>query len=524
MIEVLRSSLLWRLFCFLAMVWKNCFIMTVCRAIARIWQNSKVVTAVANRVKHGKSSVGHSGVARWMQRFNNGLSRLGGKVMPGLRSSLLYNIYGKIWTWGRESKLIGWLFRGGMTGFLLVAVGAYCIIDYILRDIFAIPVISSGWDEALLVFALIWVAYTRMRSATPLKNRCNPMDTPVFFFITLGFGLLFLVSPFFASIGVPGYRATMQYMLWFFVVTRLVQNDRDFMTLYFTLVAVAFVIALHGIYQYVVAAPMPANWIDQAEESVRTRVYSIFGSPNIMGDYMVMFAPMAVGLAYSVKNRTAKILCWAVGLSMCLACLFTMSRGAWAALALAIVIFACLVDRRLLVVILIAAVIAMFIPFVSSRIGYLLSEEYAASTANGGRNSRWDLAMNYLATSPVFGVGFGMFGGAIAMQHKIYRWLTYFYVDNYYLKILTEMGYLGFGAFVILMGSAIWNGFRAVMRTRKTKLHPLCAGMVAGLSGVLLHCYSENIFEEPYMMVYFWSMVALLVYAGFLRKHTTKGM
>ena len=48
-------------------------------------------------------------------------------------------------------------------------------------------------------------------------------------------------------------------------------------------------------------------------------------------------------------------------------------------------------------------------------------------------------------------------------------------------------------------------------------MYPLCAGMFAGLCGVLVHCYGENIFEEPYMMVYFWVVAGLLIWAGFLR-------
>jgi hypothetical protein len=42
-------------------------------------------------------------------------------------------------------------------------------------------------------------------------------------------------------------------------------------------------------------------------------------------------------------------------------------------------------------------------------------------------------------------------------------------------------------------------------------------GMFCGLLGVLVHCFFENIFEEPYMMVYFWAIAAMIVYFGFLR-------
>ena len=33
-----------------------------------------------------------------------------------------------------------------------------------------------------------------------------------------------------------------------------------------------------------------------------------------------------------------------------------------------------------------------------------------------------------------------------------------------------------------------------------------------------VHCGFENIFEEPYMMAYFWSLAGLLMWAGFLQE------
>ena len=149
------------------------------------------------------------------------------------------------------------------------------------------------------------------------------------------------------SILIAGFRATCQYLLWFYLVTRLIRNDRDCMTLYLTLVARSFVLSLHGIYQYITKAPMPASWVAQAETAVRTRVYSIFGSPNIMGDFMVMVAPMCAGLAYCVKDTKWKIAAWIGTILMCIACLFTMSRASWVAMAIAVVIIDMLVARRL---------------------------------------------------------------------------------------------------------------------------------------------------------------------------------
>ena len=85
------------------------------------------------------------------------------------------------------------------------------------------------------------------------------------------------------------------------------------------------------------------------------------------------------------------------------------------------------------------------------------------------------------------------------------------------------MGYVGLISFAVMMLSLVISGSRTLRRVRAPKKHltgelyPLCAGIFAGLCGVLAHCFFENIFEQPYMMVYFWTLAAMLVWAGFLR-------
>ena len=110
------------------------------------------------------------------------------------------------------------MFRGGLSAVILTMLGLYCIIDYGLRDIFTIPVLSSVWDEALLVFSLLWILRLRMDRTTPLPAHTTPMDIPLMAFLVLGFFLMNTVFDYY-NIAVSGYRATVQYMLWFFIVT-----------------------------------------------------------------------------------------------------------------------------------------------------------------------------------------------------------------------------------------------------------------------------------------------------------------
>ena len=201
------------------------------------------------------------------------------------------------------------------------------------------------------------------------------------------------------------------------------------------------------------------------------------------------------------------------------------AKGIVKAFPVMLVIFVLLVDRRLLVLLLAAACVACTLPFVRSRIGFLFTADFAEANTSGGRAGRKLVALTLLEQrGKLTGVGLGMFGGAVAMQNQVIDHQDYFYVDNYYLKLMIEMGYTGLAAFVLTVLVFLANACRALYRTAQQKkqglsrLYPLCAGIFAGLCGVLVHCGFENIFEEPYMMAYFWSLAGLLMWAGFLRQ------
>lgn len=495
--------------------------------VKTFWQSSRTAAFLRRKASADTAYLDASGTERFLSGVNERLFARG-TSKAWVESSVLYKIYRAVFACGRNSRFFGWLFKGGMTAILLFAIGLYVLIDYVLRDMLAIPVVSSVWDEALLVFCIVWIIWERKKAARPVPAKLNPLDLPMAVFLTVCFALLCLVCQY-PSIQVSGFRATCQYLLWFYIVTRLIRNDRDCMTLYLTLVSLAFVLSLHGIYQYITKAPMPSNWVAQAETAVRTRVYSIFGSPNIMGDFMVLFVPMTAALAYYAEKPGQKALAWLATFCMCFACLFTMSRAAWVAMAAAILLFILLVDRRLFLLLAAGLVILVMIPFVRTRIGFLFTQDFVDANTNGGRGGRWPLGLELLQTYGVWtGVGHGMFGGAVAMQNQVLDYVQYFYLDNYYLKTLVETGYLGLAGYVIMLLGMIFAACRSIFRThaqwtqKKSRNYPLVVGMFCGLLGVLIHCFFENIFEEPYMMVYFWSIAAMIVYFGFLREKETE--
>ncbi len=458
-----------------------------------------------------------------------------------LRHSLFYRLVASICRGYLLITKHSWLFSKvnavGLHRWLLIVFALYLPIEYVIRDYLGLLSLASIWEELLLIVVITYLFWQRVLKQTTSIKRDTPLDMFIIMFMAIGFLLMSLVSPD-KNIALAGYRIVVEYMLWFSIIIRLIQNEDDFKLLYSAILAMAFLLSLHGIYQYVIGVPIPSSWTTSTEMSVRTRVFSLTGSPNIFGSLIVMTAPLAAALVYYCRKNINKIFFVFVTLLMCLCLLFTFSRGAWVGMIVAVVIFALFVDKRLIVILGAAmATVLAFIPSITSRITFLFTSEYAEASAVGGRALRWATGKLLLSESnPWLGFGLGRFGGAVAMNNKVLEEteeFSYFYMDNYYLKTLVEMGVIGLVFYLILLIALLIWGVRAIHRSDARNMigenlsatyrnvdNPkvLAVGIFSGLVGVLVHCYFENIFEEPYMTAYFWGLAALLIYCGFFRK------
>ena len=448
--------------------------------------------------------------------------RLGLWLLPLLHQSLLYRAGTAV------KRFFGRLLRGsalyrlwtvGKMDFrrLVIVVFSLCLpVHWLMRDVLPVGALASVWDELFFIAAALYVVWLRVSERDwDGRPHATALDMPILLFCAAGFLLMCINSPV-PSIALAGYRATVQYILWFFVMVRLVRDEGDVRALCGGIAAVGFLMALHGIVQFILAVPIPDSWTTQAEADVRTRAFSITGSPNILGAYLVMTAPLFAGFAYTAKKLFWKLAAWAaVGAEM-LCLLATYSKGAWVGMVCAVLLFAVLHDRKIFALAAVGVSGALFIPSITTRIQFLFTDDFAEASAVGGRSMRWERGRELLASDPWRGFGLGRFGGAVAMQNQyleVTEEFEYFYLDNYYLKIAVEMGYPGIIVFAALVLALLWQGVRACGRALHTSIAPLTAGILSGLTGVLVHCFFENIFEEPYMMALFWGLAAALIAA-----------
>ncbi|MDD4188935.1 MAG: O-antigen ligase family protein [Eubacteriales bacterium] len=390
---------------------------------------------------------------------------------------------------------------------LTYIIALYVFIDYAVRNIVGHELLSSYWDEILLIIAVALWLYKRVRYRQTVLYRWSPLDFPLIMFFGVGIFLFLINSPD-MSISFEGLRAVIQYMFWYFAVVQLLETKKAGRNIYRILVYSGTLMALHGILQYLMKVENPLNWTDAAESDV-TRVFSIVGSPNVLGSLMILLIPMAAGLFFAEKKPLKKLLFFCSTAAMGLCLILTFSRGAWLGMAVAAAVYFTFKDKRLFIPFAVAAVLAfLFVPSISSRVAYMLTSDYIASSIRGGRLGRLVEGFAVLKDNLWLGTGFGHFGGAVAMNNIPGS----FYMDNYYLKTAVEMGLLGLASFMALVASVIVWCRRAVKKIADKAGRELVLGAFAGMCGVLFHNLFENIFEVPMMVTYFWLAAAFIMF------------
>ncbi len=452
---------------------------------------------ILSKYVHSGAYVLDSGI---VSLFNRILAVIGGlldRAEGFLEGSFIYRLLGKI--------------AGCKDVFLYILV-AYPFTDLIIRK--TVGILAGPWDELYFFGLFLLLILDFVYNHKGRKYVVSPLNLPVIIFLAVMFGCYFVDSPD-RTIGFEGMRAVCEYIFWFFLILKLCDSDKMGKRLCIYLFVIIGIMAVHGIYQYIVAVPMPSSWVDHNEAGVRTRVYSILTSPNVLGSLFTLTIPIGVGLFLEEKDRLKKAFYGVVILCMLASLAFTFSRGAWMGFMAAVIIFVLFYDARLLVPVLALAVLAVFlVPEVGNRISYMLSADYIESSMNGGRLIRWIDGLKVWSYGKLSGVGLGHFGGAVAINHGMQylvgdEYIETFYMDNYYLKTMIETGVVGLAAFIFLMYQVLINSARAVKISAEHKY--LKIGIMSGLFGIIIHNLVENIFEVPLMSTEFWIFAGVLM-------------
>lgn len=396
-------------------------------------------------------------------------------------------------------------FLANINRYLLYIVAGYVLIDYGLRNS-GLAFMAGYWDEML--FILVVASWILLVAARGDKPHGGGLFFPLLIFYAAMF-FSFLIKGSEPGVALLELRAVVQYSFWFFVAVNLMRDRRQVLNFCDLFLLVGLVVALYGIYQYIVGVEIPATWVDRAETAVRTRAFSFIGSPNVLGSFLILEASLAFASFMATKNWLKKRVYLGVAGIAALCLVFTLSRGAWLLFFMAFILLGLWLDKRILILLLALAIITpVAVPSVYHRMAYMLSPQYVASAAEGGRIVGWSRSLEYWQGAPLTGLGLGRFGGGVAIANFP---KAAYSVDNYYIKLATETGLIGISAFLYLLISALRLGRRRLEILEDPHLKTVGTGILVALIAILGHNMVENLFEFPLMSTYFWFFLGILL-------------
>ncbi len=380
----------------------------------------------------------------------------------------------------------------------------YPITDYILH-LHPWGVLGQGWAKLLLLY-LIFLAVKRHMAGERMER--FPTHKMIAYIAVLGVAYVVMDTQF-ITIALAGYEIDFMYMLIALLLPYALTRE-DVVPMLKLIVFTGFLMALHGVYEYIIAAPIPSFWVNLGEH-VRTRVYSLFWSSNAFGSYMAFMTPLAIGVALYEKDRGQRLF-YSVAAVFCAATLiFTDTRGAWLAFFGAIVIFTWMIDKRLTLAVLVLALLSVvFVHSVRARFQVFLSPVYWTKTFATGRVSEWEHAYDRMRSNPLFGKGLGRYGGAVAS-----RYFGIQYVDGFYAFMLGETGLIGLLSYLALIVVYLRDVWKIWNKTDDRHLKWLFASVFCAILAFTLHAFVENIYQVPAINMTYWLAGSLvLIYSS----------
>lgn len=408
--------------------------------------------------------------------------------------------------------------RSTQTG-LYVLTGVICLLP------FATLPIDVGFSPTLLDIAMGGVFFVwAMRIMTHRQRGfiATPIGFPVLIFVTMA------IASFIAGLGHANLTANLlrhfaEIILsisLFFLTVNCIRTRRQLEQLVIVIIVAGFCTAAIGVVLYflpqnlsirilstlaVVRYPSGHGVLRFVEDNpeLPLRAISTVVDPNILGGMLILLAGLAVPQLF-VRNpllprRWISVIVGTMGLCLVL----TFSRGSLVGLGVALLILSLVRFRRLLWMLLAAAVLVLILPQTQAYVLHFLEGIGGQDLATQMRFGEYQDAFTLISRYPWFGVGFA---GTPDID-------TYLGVSSVYLMIAEKMGITGLLAFLITLGLFFVHTWQALRRTtRGLRVEAILLGCQTAVLGALvggtLDHYLFNL-DFPHTAAFFWMYVGL---------------
>ncbi|HDP70072.1 MAG TPA: hypothetical protein ENN38_04595 [Actinobacteria bacterium] len=357
---------------------------------------------------------------------------------------------------------------------------------------------------AISIISLLFSCFKKERSVFPPTK----LDVSVLLFLIVSLMTVFWAySP-------PKALATwlryFGYLILIFVVAYRVRYKRTIEILLSLFVLSATMSCFIGFNQFLTRPGMSIGMQGLSQEIV-ARMAGTYINPNFFGEFLVLAIPIGLALTLALNSTRHRIFCGACTAILLFSLVLTYTRGSWLGLAVGLVIFALIVEKRLLWFGVLLSPLVFKLPGVASRIVSMFD-------ISGGtvacRLRLWNVVFKIISENFLFGIGIGNY--LTAFTHYVFKYpeLSVGYVQygahNSYLTLLAEVGIFGLLAFLGVIVVIFKLGYCFTRRVKNDKFSVyIMGGILASLSAFLVNGFTSNSLLHPRAAVFFWFLAGI---------------
>lgn len=301
-----------------------------------------------------------------------------------------------------------------------------------------------------------------------------------------------------------GWLSFVNYALVFFLVVQLADRASRARSLARTLVLSSMVVTWYGLMQYLDADFV--QWGTLPFE--KTRSFSTYGNPDLLGGFLVLALPVAAAMALSETSRMWRTIYWLATFMLSAVMITAFTRGAWIGGFVAVCILAFAVWRARIrphaidlgfLGLSVLAVVGIIVRSLRSPDPVLNFWTRLVSIFQFGEGSAatrfeiWKAALKAIEMRPVFGFGADTFRLVFPFTKTAPYVAMAGYlsvadnVHNYPLQLAAGIGIPGFLLLYGLMGYALYLGVPAAFDAGSGAKKLLQAGVWSAAVGYLVH-------------------------------------
>ena len=478
--RVAQASALYRL---LATVWRFFAGLVENSFCARLWVGSETLRA---RFESSLLFAWVDAVIRWLTEF---VGKCFGWVVEPICTSRINRTLSRMPRYD-----LGWLYG-------IVFLVCYLCPDWLWRNQYAL--LFSG----LLFGATLLDAWNRNQSAFRVRDVGFWM--PIFAFAA---GLA-VINAYDRGEALRVFCFYLSAFLFCVSLVGTVTNRGRLMSILGFVYLTLLLTAAYAIVQRIQGVEVSASLTDlRMNAGMPGRVYSTLENPNNYAEFIVLTFPVSLVFCTGIVDRRYRTICTGSLLIPIVALLMTYSRSGWVSFALAAVVFLALWDKRLLPLVVVAAVAAL--PLLPQTIyNRILTIGSTADSSNMYRIYIWGSVLQMLGTYGLTGIGLGP-GNFIPLyaNFSVPEASVAYHSHMLYLEVWLEMGLLGIVSFLGMYLGVIRRAVKAMAKADSMVRYVLIAA-ISSLVGVSFVGAAEYIWFYPRVMFAFFILIGVTLAA-----------